>query len=335
MSDGRGDKSITNGGAALAVDVGQFPARLVQSIYHHLTAKTERITEVFSGAYVIDYDSLTALHNKVSQTAERFHNGEYSCEIYHSLKNAESLRHTDFARFQYYDRTNPAPTRAVVYTFDFMSIVDSKLKGDAPKPERYIVEVKIDQDVELDDDDDNRPSFITRIIAGRNIAVKIEHVDYVVGRALITAVREWVSALPKKEESFITQKIVKSSRSIENLLPLFSSATFLGLFYFYYFKSIIFDDKISSYVDLMVLALVFSIIILSISKYAVKKSVDASFELQQRSYILLTSGDKERCKLMKQSRSKRNGILFFGFSVVLIPIAVNLFVAFYLIQPLQ
>jgi hypothetical protein len=323
--------SIPKNNIPLAVDVGQFPSRLVQSIYHHLTAKTERITQVFDGAYKVDYDSLVVLNNKVSQTADRFHNGEYSCEIYHSLKHAESHRHSEFSRFQYFDRTNAAPTRALIYTFDFMSIVYSSLEGDTPKPERYIVEVKIDQDVELDEDDEFRPPFITRIIAGRNISVKIEHVDYVIGRALLTAVREWVDSLPKDNESIITKHIVSSARSMETVLPLVSLAGFLGSGYFYWLKPMGGLATTIDAVDLLVVALLFSLIAFAISKYFVKKSIDAAFNLQLRTFILLTAGDQNRCSDMRAARSRRNAILYGGFSLVLIPTIVNLIVALLLL----
>ena len=312
---------------SLTIHPGQFPVDVVQAIYHHVTAKTEKLTETFSGSFNIEFKHLEDLNNKIFQTCNRHHNGEWSCTVDVSLKNAENMRFTSFERFKLFDASNPAATKMINYNFDFLAHTNGALREAEIRPERYKITVRIDQDVELDDDDEDRPSFLIRMMSGRNIAVRIEYVDYVIARAVLAAVRDWVAALEVRAPRRMIELIVKNTSVFSILLPLLVLATSIPGLFFGWLRPALNAKEVSPDITILVWAISAAIIIYAIASWLTTKCIDACYALQQRTFICLTSGDGARKQKIENSERVLKTWVFGGFGGIGLSVVSNLIAA--------
>ena len=194
---------------------------VAQAIYHHVTGKTERIFEAFSGVFKVELCHLSQLHHKIAQTAQRHHQDERNCSVDVALHKKERIRSSSYERFSQMDWAIADPVTEIVYTYNFLSHNNVAPAGTELKPENYKVVVTINQDTRFDTDDDEGeiPYYLRSLFTGKSIRVSINYVDYTIARAILAAVREWVDALPKGKKGKFATTIVKSGDSIKTVVP--------------------------------------------------------------------------------------------------------------------
>lgn len=175
---------------------------VAQAIYHHVTGKTERIFEAFSGVFKIELCHISQLHHKIAQTAQRHHQDEKNCSVDVALHKKERVRFSSYERFSQMDWGVADPVSEIIYTYNFLSHNNVAPVGTELKPENYKIVVTINQDTRFDKDGDEEemPYYLRSIFAGQSITVSINYVDYTIARAILAAVREWVDALPKGQK---------------------------------------------------------------------------------------------------------------------------------------
>jgi hypothetical protein len=292
---------------------------VAQAIYHHVTGKTERIFEAFSGVFKVELCHISQLHHKIAQTAQRHHQDEKNCSVDVALHKKERVRSSSYERFSQMDWAVADPVSEIVYTYNFLSHNNVAPAGTELKPENYKIVVTINQDTRFDseDDDEEMPYYLRSLFTGRSIRVSINYVDYTIARAILAAVREWVDALPKGQKGRLATTIIKSGDSIKTVVPyLLVAISVLALGYFSLMPAI--ENNSTELVQKLIPAIAGTITLFGFSLLAIEGIVKSAHYMSRSTYILLTSGDKAReAAKEKKIATMRWHLGFWSLSIVL------------------
>lgn len=293
---------------------------LAQAIYHHTTTKTERIREVFRDAYTVNESDITNLCHILKQTAQRHHEGEWSCVIDHSIYRKSRTRFSSLERFKVADKSQNSPTGEIVVTYDFLSKNPFAPHGSELKPERYKVVVQVSQEpyLSLLDEDDARPGFITRLSSFPSITISVEYVDYTVARAIIGCAREWVNGLTTTKRSKLAKFLSRNEISIHQLIPSILSGSIL-----------IGAGGLIQHSSGNTLPLIFQFFALSVIFYGLGAPIAETFlnnlyVFQAPTTICITKGDKGHQERVGKRRDKARNAIAFVCAAVLLAVCVNI-----------
>lgn len=297
---------------------------VAQAIYHHVTGKTERIFEAFSGVFKIELCHISQLHHKIAQTAQRHHQDEKNCSVDVALHKKERVRCSSYERFSQMDWKVADPVSEIVYTYNFLSHNNILPAVTDLKPENYKVVITISQDTRFDSDDEEEiPYYLHSLFTGKSIRVSINYVDYTIARAILAALREWVEALPKGEKGKFATIVIKSGDSIKIVLPyilLAISVLVIG------YLSIIPAMEISTkeFIKKLVPAMAGTISLFGFSLIAIEGIVKSAHFMSRSTYILLTNGDKTREASKEKMIAKMKWHLGFWSLSIILSLSLNI-----------
>lgn len=174
----------------------------------------------------------------------------------------------------------------------------------------------IDQDF-FDEDQSDGSFFFPDGIARKNILSTIEYSDYSVSQALHAIIEDWVAALPKREVPGLLRSLPRAIRSFRGALPALACA--FGSIPFLRYAE---PQSIAESFQLLLVYAVSTILIYGFAKWGVSSALDALVKLQPTTYLLITTGDKNR-KDKIEGESRRRSVTFwflltaglFGFFV--------------------
>lgn len=260
----------------------------------------------------------------MKQSAQRHHEGEWSCTLDHSLFQKSRTKFSSLERFKLADKSQSDPTGEIVITYDFLS--KNPFAPDEAKilPERYKIVVQVTQEPYLSmlSESDSRPSFITRLLKFPSITVSVEYVDYTVARALIGGVKEWVEGLTTTKQSNISKLFMRNEMSIHQIVPsILAACVLLGA------AGVMRHNASISW------SFVFSCLSLSVLSFGLGTLISDSFmsnlhTLQAPTTILITRGDRTHQENALKKRSRAKGFIVFLMGAVVLSILVNVFSSF-------
>lgn len=312
-------------GRSITIHPDDTSLSVAQAIYHHVTAKTERIFEAHSDFYVIKEDDIHQIIHKIKQVAQRHHQEEWSCVIDHALFKKERTRHSSFEKFKYSDRSQPDPTSEIVITYDFLSQNPFTMPQDDIKPERYKIVINISQEQYLlaMDSDDSRPGFLRRLHNFPTVTVNIQYVDYTIARSLLAATREWVSGLESSKRSKMTNFLLRHQFSMADILPIvFLACLLLG------FAGLITSGSAGVDTSFLLRALAASALFYGLGSLLAENLANSIYFTQFPTVICFTRGDLMHYEKIRTKRSHAYKVLTFIFFGIAFTIAINLFSSF-------
>lgn len=297
---------------------------LAQAIYHHVTNKTETLSQSFKDRYSINEEEIFNLIHILKQTAQRHHEGEWSCVIDHSLFKGSRTRYSSLERFKVVDKGQSEPTSEVVITYDFLSKNPYMAAADEIRPERYKIVVYISQEpyLALVDEEDSRPSFLTRLMTFPSINVKINYVDYTIARALLSAVKDWVAALETQKQSKISNIIRKNELSIHSVIPTaFAACIFIG-------SSGLAGNLKEAQWSFLLASMALAVLFYGFGSLISELLMVNIYKTVKPTTINITRGDANNISLIEKKISRSKAVIGFIFVTVVAAIFINVFSSF-------
>lgn len=231
-----GSNAVDDGGVqperSIIIRPNDSSLSVAQAIYHHVTAKTERIFENYDKSYIVTDTDISQIYHIIKQVAQRHHEEEFSCTIDHALFKKERIIHSSFEKFSISDRGHAAPTSEIVISYDFLSKNPLVKIENEIKPERYKVTITISRESQLraDDPDSSDDGLYQRYFGYPAIYVRIEYVDYTIARSLLSAIREWVDGLDGKNKPKLSSLILRNGGNLFYSIPaVFAASALLGV----------------------------------------------------------------------------------------------------------
>lgn len=306
----------------LLISGDRVPVAAYQAIYHKLTGKTEKLTEIFPDAYQIEKSDICQLNHIIEQSLVQYNLSGKRCEIVLSLRKNESFQFSGFSKFESFSTSTTSCTSRVNIEYDFFIVLPTELKEANEVVQRFKVNISIDQDF-VEENDQNLPDFVRSVMSGNNIGLSIDYSDYAVARALQGAVRDWVSSLSQRKKPAWISFVDRSSDFIVAMLPRFmATSVFIGAAL--HVKSVP-VSTIHNYL--------FSVLSLAAVMYISGAILAVQFfrqlsVLRPLSFLLITKGDKDRKRSLDAKSSKKTGFALFICATVIVGLLVNIISSF-------
>jgi hypothetical protein len=304
----------------LVISDERVPTAAYQAIYHRMTAKVERLSEIFRDTYTVKVDDISQFHNFVQQAILQFKPQAQKTEITVSLRKGESHTFSDFQKFCNFNFSSTCATSKIVYEIDFFTVLPVEIKEAEDIVQRFKMSLMIDQD--FIDDNHEIPAYLFSRIAGNNISLSIEYADYSVARNLQGIVRDWVESLPGIKKSSMAEFWSNRADFFNFFVPrVLPFGVLMGASYTAINGSI---NSLSLAAQFLLFSLGLAIVSQILGHVLVVQFYRAFNESVPLTFILLTEGDRRRYGTVKKKRARRAkwmGIIavsvFIGFFVSL------------------
>lgn len=266
--------------------------QVYQDIYNHITGKTEQIQKIYKNPFLVEFSDIEQLDLKIKQIFEQWHVKTSNCQITLYLEKDQKETFSSLERFKVFNQGTPCITESLLMQYQFMVV--PPLTGRA---QNYIVTIKLTSRITTlkklrDEFPIGAPAMFLSMISARTAEIKIEFVDYVVARTILSVFDEWAGALSCSTGS----EFIKHAKRVSHFIPIaFEGITSILVFIYIfdkipaYIKPDIVDLQIFAYFIFCSLA---SLILLfkiagSMGRF-VENSIDSIIDL---SYVKLTKGD--------------------------------------------
>lgn len=282
----------------LIIPNAKVPAAAYQAIYHKLTSKVEKLTEVFTDAYEIKVDDVIQLDQRLQQVIRQYpvQSKNSVCSI--SFYKDEKIESSSIDKFCSINFSTAKPTANLNYEFDFFTILPVEIKEAENIVQRFKVSVLMDQD--FVEDEENLPLFVRGYSSGNNIRLRIEYSDFVVGRVLQVTVQDWVKTLPFKKVPKFLAFVERRADFMTAFVPyVFTAASLFGL------SKISYSSEVHDVAPQILTSLSVAAIMWVAGRFLnvqLFRQVQAGKPL---TFIRITNGDNIRCGKMKSSRNRR------------------------------
>lgn len=291
-----------DGGDNLIIPTGNIPPAAWQAIYYHLSKKVEVTRKLFSGAFTIRKENIIDLIDRLEQVITAYNPQASKVEISFQFRKDTSENLTGKEKFIAFDVSHKASaTKSIAIDFDFIMCPANELSNSGP-PLKFKVFGMIDQDF-FSDPDPEQAGFFEDGVAGKNIVFVVEYSEYMISRALVTAIDDWVETLNKREVAGILKRIPKFIRFMRGSIPPLAC----GFMIIPFVRSDVVlteENQLSSL--LLLMASLF--LIFGITKIFIGWIMTTIAKIQPTTYLLFTSGDTNRMDSIKRKSSRRVAI---------------------------
>lgn len=308
--------------ANLIIPESRVPVGAYQAIYHKLTRKTEKLTQIFDDIYEIKIDDIIQLNNYLEQTIIQYGVKGKSCECTLSLNKHESFQCSSFEKFKIINFNHSKPTAEIDYQLDFFTVIPTEIENTDEIVQKFKVTVRVDQD--FYEDNDHLPLFMRNAISGRNIVLTIEYSDFAVARNLQGAVQDWVATLSQRKESKSLKFLDDRSDFINVMLPRILATTALIGGAAGWSSRHLTDRPVSYILYYMAYALIGFIAghIISVEFFRNLNLV------RPKTFLLFTKGDRDRHRLYEKQVGKKKAMAYFVVTIFGAGIVINLLSSF-------
>ncbi len=183
------------------VNINDTPVsmKLVQSIYHEITGKTEKLSKTFRDSHEVSFEDLKNLNTKIEQLYEPLKMLGKNCSV--TVYHIDDCKKTfsSFEKFSMYDDTSMSPCENIRLVYDLLILLP-----ETEKVQPYKIEINIHSRIALRKKVQKARGLtrtIMHIFASRTGEVEISYVDYVVARNFKTSIDEWYDSVPKNKEN--------------------------------------------------------------------------------------------------------------------------------------
>ena len=312
-----GDISTT--GEHLIISGDKIPVSAYQAIYHKLTSKVEKITQIFPDAYIINTEDIIQLNRLLQQSIVQYPVKSSNATCVVSLHKHENIEPSSFEKFKTFNFQMNKPTSKVSYQFDFFTVLPVEIKTAEDIVQRFKVSIVIDQDF-VEDSDDGVPIYLRTIMSGNNINLVVEYSDYNVGRNLQVTVQDWVNSLETKRVPAWIKIFEEKADFITSMFPKIAIAACLfGLTKWY--NPADFRTLASS----IFFGLGWAVMAHITAQVIVVEAYRQLAEARPLTFICITNGDFTRKSLLASRIRRKSSLSIALLTIALINIPVNLF----------
>lgn len=219
-------KTEVTGNEQEIVPVGTYsvPLQVVQGIFKELNEKSDSISKFYSDPIQIGFNDIEQFHIKFTQTCAQYkvNSSSNSFTIFHLDETKEEF--SSFEGFLRHNAGSSSPVESVLLKYNLLLI-----NPNSSKPESYTLSLKISSQLSarkrMQQDFIGAPPKIIRIISGRIFVIKVEYVEYVVARSILSLVDEWHKSLPRASKPKFMEILQSNSHLIPKLIK-FGTAIF-------------------------------------------------------------------------------------------------------------
>lgn len=219
-----------------ALPLADLPPAALQAIYHHVTGKTENMSQFFEGNVLIRSADIDRLHQMVLDQIATHHvdfGPTVTVEVKHS--NERSFHHSSWSHFKSVITTSNEVTSEITLKFEFVLNLQNTIG-----PQRCSISVLLDSALPLLNDADHsetRAWGYWALVSRKwpTARVSIDFVDFMVARGFNNVVEEWFKSLEKSPTPELNQNIFdryKVFAAIFDQMGRVGFAIFLSLFVF-------------------------------------------------------------------------------------------------------
>lgn len=274
--------------------------KIAQALYNAVTGKTESLSRSYSDNYEVNNEAIVQLYRKIIQTYAQWEviSRNENITIIHIDNSKQVFSSID--RFQAYDKSNASPVESINIAFNVLLGLPNVEK---PQPYKILVSITSKIAALHKANSSNTTNMLYRLFRGQIITVKIEHIDSIVARNMLSTVDSWISEIEINKKNEFIKFLQRKSHwfaVISSILMFFISVCAC-----YY---LIGATKMDFTIDVNILKYLISTLgivgmfylIGAVLGKLLENSIDKIDEL---SYINLNNGDK---KILASAKSKLN-----------------------------
>jgi len=195
-----------------------LPAAARQAIYHHVTGKTETLSQHFKKNVIITANDFDHLHGMLCDQLGTLHK-EYGPTTTVEVKLADSrnMTHSSWEHYKKVSTITTEVTSEIILKMEFVLNIQ-----DTPGPQRCVVSVGCDSALPLlvnKDDAENVPLSFWHFISEdwQTVTVTIDFVDFMVARGFASIVDAWFKTLKPTPAASNNKKKLENYRLLSNL----------------------------------------------------------------------------------------------------------------------
>jgi hypothetical protein len=295
-----GGNELTPGGAGDMAVIGEgtpnqtsISLKIVQSIYHELTGKTEDVSKSYSESFQFVHTDYEQLHHSISQCCEQYNIKASNCSIKIYYVNDTQETFSSFERFKHFNAGSSSSVESVLLKYNFLILLPK-----INQPQSYTVSIRTASRVSIEKKMREDMPFdvpkILRVMSGRTAVVSVKYVDYVVARNLLNVVDEWLKTVDKAQSNQIWDAVRKKSEYLPLIARYFVGAVVTSLVVLALPRFLQQNATLLQLAQTLICALVGLFATYRLAHHlgsAAEKSLDNWSEL---SYVRITAGDKKQ-----------------------------------------
>jgi hypothetical protein len=223
-----------NGGGNGASPLVDLPAGALQALYHHVTGKTENMSQSFEGNVVITSQDVDRLHQMILDQIATHHvdfGPTVTVEVKHS--NERSFHHSSWEHYKSVVPVNNEVTSEITIKFELILNLQN-----TAGPQRCVISILLDSALPLIEDKNrvqNRPWAFWIFISKdwTTAKISIDFVDFMVARGFANVVDEWFKGLDSSPTPKINKMLLDKYNifaSLSGQMARIGFAIFLGLY---------------------------------------------------------------------------------------------------------
>lgn len=197
----------------------------MQAAYAELTGKVESLERHYAKPLLIEAADFRNLHHQIAQFFNQYEILQTTCSYMAVYTDDSREKYTSYERFEFHTHGSSKPIEAVLVEYNYLIRQPS-----VERPQSYKLMVRATSKVALmkrmEEELHGLPAFL-RSMNNRTLLVRIEYVDYVVGRSLLSFMDEWVKSIHCGEE----RKWVSRCQALtHHLSGLIAAITVIAIF---------------------------------------------------------------------------------------------------------
>ena len=309
----------------LVIPTDRVPPAAYQAIYHHLTRKTESISKVYSGAYIIEKSDIEQLQARLDQVITQYRVHNKRCEITATFDDWGSESFSSIERFSLQNLgIIPCATRLISIEFDFLVMLPTEIPECEEIAQRYKLAIKINQK------DDEMVDAVAHLPARRrrryefedDATLHIEYADFTVGRVLQTVFEDWIGSLVNNDPKLKQRNSLK--RRVAWLNRTSGAVLILSLVGSAFFEPGAWPTALTP-IRFLLLSLSIAIMFCFLSELATDKISSYLSIITPRCVIRLTKGDRDSENRREKTINKYKARIAFWGVAIAVGLLVNLF----------
>lgn len=192
-----------------SLPIANLPPSALQAIYHHVTGKTENMSQSFNGNVLIESHDVDRLHQMIIDQVATHHvefGPTVTIEVKHA--NERSFHHSSWEHYKNIVPANNEITSEITLKFEFVLDLQN-----TAGPQRCSVSIMMDSSLPVINDEKflgKRPYgfwvFFSR--EWMTARVSIDFVDFMIARGFAGVVEEWFKGLAPSPTPILNSKLL-------------------------------------------------------------------------------------------------------------------------------
>lgn len=210
-------------------DNTQISMKLLQSIYHEITGKSEKLSKFLRENHEVNFEDLNQFNTKINQMYEQYNVISKNCSVTVYYTRGLKEQFSSFDRFQIFDKSSTSACENIVLVYDFLIILPTtktaqpyKITLDLLSKVAILQKAQEEQDI---------PKSLVRMFGSFTGKIDIDYVDYNVGKNFLVLSEDWYHSVKKNNVSKIFKYMQKFSDSFAFIFHILTISVVSYMFY--------------------------------------------------------------------------------------------------------